>query len=281
MSGGSDAASTLTLGPVLVDSVLDGRMGVAPQVMYPHVTAQQWAGEAGRYLGQDGNIPLDYGGYLVRGPGDQVILVDVGGGTRFSSVAGRSILYEGQGLLDSLAALGVKPAEITDVVFTHLHFDHSGWASCNGKPTFPRATHWCHRADWETFVDGLTDERTRDAMLPVAELVRTWTEDAAVASWLRLVTCPGHTQGNAIVLVDGGDRRLALIGDLVHHPLEFEHPEWHGGLDWDPAVAVDQRTRWFGRFADESILVASPHFPGQRPLRVRREGAGFSATLAG
>jgi glyoxylase-like metal-dependent hydrolase (beta-lactamase superfamily II) len=280
VTSGSDAATTLALGPVRLDSVLDGHMGVAPQVMYPHVTAEQWAGEAGRYLGQDGNVPLDYGGYLVRGPGDRVILVDTGGGTRFSSVAGRSILYEGQGLLDSLAALGVKPAEVTDVVFTHLHFDHSGWASHNGRPTFPRATYWCHRADWEMFVDGLTDERIRNAMLPVAELVRTWSEDAAVAPWLRLAGCPGHTPGNAIVVVDGGDRRLALIGDLAHHPLEFEHPEWHGGLDWDPAVAADQRARWFGRFADESILVASPHFPGQRPLRVQREGTGFSATVA-
>jgi glyoxylase-like metal-dependent hydrolase (beta-lactamase superfamily II) len=281
VTGGPDAASTLTLGPVRLDSVLDGHMGVAPQVMYPRVTAEQWAGEAGGYLGQDGSVPLDYGGYLVRGPGDRVILVDTGGGTRFASVAGKSVLYEGQGLPDSLAALGVKPAEITDVVFTHLHFDHSGWASVRGKPTFPRARYWCHRADWEMFVDGPADERIRNAMLPVAELVRTWAGDAAVAPWLRLAGCPGHTPGNAVVVVDGGDRRLALIGDLAHHPLEFEHPEWHGGLDWDPAVAVGQRTRWFGRFADESILVASPHFPGQRALRVQRAGTAFSCAEAG
>jgi glyoxylase-like metal-dependent hydrolase (beta-lactamase superfamily II) len=276
-----DAASTLSLGPVRVDSVLDGHMGVARQLMYPHVTAEQWAGEAGGYLGPDGNVPLDYGGYLVRGPGDRVILVDAGGGTQFTSVEGKSVLYDGQGMLDSLAALGVKSAEVTDVVFTHLHFDHSGWASYNGKPTFPQATYWAHSADWEMFVDGLTDERIRNAMLPVAELVKTWTEDAAVAPWLRLARCSGHTPGNAIAVVDGGDQRLALIGDLAHHPLEFEHPDWHGGIDWDPAIAADQRTRWFGRFADESILVASPHFPRQRAVRVRREGDAFSFAEVG
>jgi glyoxylase-like metal-dependent hydrolase (beta-lactamase superfamily II) len=270
------SGASLTLGPVRVDSVLDGHMGVAPHVLYPHVGVQEWAAGAAAHLKADGNVPLDFGGYLLRGPGDRLILVDAGGGRDFTSVAGKSTLYEGQGLLDSLAALGVKPGEISDVVFTHLHFDHSGWASCNGKPAFPRATYWCHSADWETFVDALTDERIRNAMLPAADLVRTWTEDATVAPWLRLVRCPGHTPGNAIVLVDGGDQRLALIGDLAHHPLEFEHPEWHGGTDWDPAIAVDQRTRWFGRFADESILVASPHFPGQRPMRVRREGTAFS-----
>ena len=275
------SGASLTLGPVRVDSVLDGHMGVAPHVLYPHVGVQEWAAGAAAHLNADGNVPLDYGGYLLRGPGDRLILVDAGGGSDFTSVAGKSTLYEGQGLLDSLAALGVKPGEISDVVFTHLHFDHSGWASCNGKPAFPRATYWCHSADWERFVDALTDERIRNAMLPAADLVRTWTEDATVAPWLRLVRCPGHTPGNAIVMVDGGDQRLALIGDLAHHPLEFEHPEWHGGTDWDPAIAVDQRTRWFGRFADESILVASPHFPGQHALRVRRDGAAFTFAEVG
>lgn len=279
-SGGPDAAATLALGPVRLDNVLDGHMGVAPHVLYPHVTTREWAGAASIHLGQDGNVPLDYGGYLLRGPGDRVILVDAGGGPQFSSVEGKSVLYDGQRLLDSLAALAVRPSQITDVVFTHLHFDHCGWASFNGKPTFPRAVYWCHSADWQTFVDGLADERVRNAMLPAADLVRTWTEDAAVTPWLRLVRCPGHTPGNAIAVVDSGGPRLALIGDLAHHPLEFEQPEWHGGVDWDPVTAVDQRTRWFGRFADESILVASPHFPSQRPLHVRHAGGVFSHTAA-
>jgi len=270
------SGASLTLGPLRVDGVLDGHMGVAPQVLYPHVGAQEWAAGAAAHLNADGNVPLDYGGYLLRGPGDRLILVDAGGGSDFTSVAGKSTLYEGQGLLDSLAALGVKPGEISDVVFTHLHFDHCGGASLDGAPAFPRATYWCHNADWRAFVDGDADERVRKAMLPVVDLLRTWTEDEAIMSWLRLVHCPGHSPGNAIALVEGGGRRLALIGDLAHHPLEFERPGWQGGVDWDPATAVEQRTRWFGRLADEGILVASPHFPGQRALRVRPEGAGFS-----
>lgn len=272
------SGTSLTLGPVRVDSVLDGHMGVAPQVLYPHVSAQEWAGWAAAHLNADGNVPLDYGGYLLRGPGDQVILVDAGGGGDFTSVEGKSILYDGHRLVGSLADLAVTPAQITDVVFTHLHFDHCGGASLNGEPAFPQATYWCHAADWEAFVDGPADERVRKAMLPVADLVRTWTEDVAIMSWLRLVHCQGHSPGNAIALVDGGGRRLALIGDLAHHPLEFQRPGWHGGVDWDPATAVEQRTRWFGRFADEGILVASSHFPGQRPMRVRRAGAAFSDT---
>jgi glyoxylase-like metal-dependent hydrolase (beta-lactamase superfamily II) len=273
-------AATLTLGPIRVEAILDGRMGVAPQVLYPHVTTREWAGRAADHLGPDGNVQLDYGGYLLRGSGGRVILVDAGGGRQFASVAGKSVLYKGHLLLDSLAEVAITPRQITDVVFTHLHFDHCGWASLDGKPTFPLARYWCHHADWQTFVEGLADERVRNVMRPVAGLVRTWNEDVAIAPWLRLVHCPGHSPGNALVLVHGGGRSLALIGDLAHHPLEFEQPGWHGGADWDPATAVDQRTRWFGRFADEAILVASPHFPQQRPMYVRREGMVFSCAAA-
>jgi glyoxylase-like metal-dependent hydrolase (beta-lactamase superfamily II) len=280
VSGTSHPAPPLTLGPIRVDSILDGHMGVAPHVLYPHITEREWAGGAATHLGPDGNVPLDYGGYLLRGSGGRVILVDAGGGSQFASVEGKSVLYEGGRLLDSLAALAIAPEQITDVVFTHLHFDHCGWASLDGQPTFPLATYWCHDADWQTFVDGLADERVRNVMLPVADLARTWTEDVAIMPWLRLVHCPGHSPGNAIVLVHGAGRRLALIGDLAHHPLEFEQPGWPGGADWDPATAVDQRTRWFGRFADEAILVASPHFPQQRPMYVRREGMVFSCAAA-
>jgi glyoxylase-like metal-dependent hydrolase (beta-lactamase superfamily II) len=267
--------TTLALGPIRVDSILDGHMGVVPHVLYPRVTAREWAGRAGGHLDTDGNVPLDYGGFLARGPGGRVILVDTGGGSQFASVAGKSVLYAGHRLLDSLAGLSIAPQQITDVVFTHLHFDHCGWASRDGEPTFPRAAYWCHEADWRAFVEGSADERVRDAMLPVAVLARMWSEDVAVTPWLRLVHCAGHSPGNAIVLIDGGGRSLALIGDLAHHPLEFEQPRWHGGVDWEPAAAAEQRIRWFGRFADEAIMVASPHFPGQRPVRVRRDAAAF------
>lgn len=267
--------TTLNLGPIRVDSVLDGHMGVVPQVMYPRVTEDEWSGAPAAHLGADGNVPLHYGAYLLRGPDERLVLVDAGGGNRFVSVEGKSVLYEGRLLLDSLAELGISPKEITDVIFTHLHFDHCGWASLEGEPTFPRATYWCHGEDWRTFVDESADERVRDAMLPVADLVRKWTEGVAIAPWLRLVHCPGHTPGNAIVLVQGGGRQLALIGDLAHHPVEFENPGWQCGLDSDPATAIEQRARWFARFADEEILVASPHFPELRPLHVRRHESAF------
>jgi glyoxylase-like metal-dependent hydrolase (beta-lactamase superfamily II) len=40
-----------------------------------------------------------------------------------------------------------KPAEIADVVFTQLHFDHVGWASLEGKAVFPKTAYRCSALD--------------------------------------------------------------------------------------------------------------------------------------
>jgi glyoxylase-like metal-dependent hydrolase (beta-lactamase superfamily II) len=263
----------IRIGDIQVDGVLDGMMGVAPAVLYPQVA--DWTAERD-HLDAAGLVPLPYGGFLVRGPDGRVVLVDIGGGRTFAvpEVAGR--LYSSGQLFDGLGQLGVTPSDVTDVVFTHLHFDHCGWSSTeDGHATFPSATYWCHEADWRAFVVGAADERVRSAMAPVVASVRTWSAERALMPWLRLMPCPGHTPGNAVVLVESAGERLALIGDLVHHPLEFAHFDWHGGVDFDPPGAVTQRAAWLARFADEGIPVVGPHFPDQHPVTVHRDGRGI------
>jgi glyoxylase-like metal-dependent hydrolase (beta-lactamase superfamily II) len=141
--------------------------------------------------------------------------------------------------------------------------------------TFPRASYLCHRADWDSFVDGDADPRVRAAIGPAEALVQTWTDDVDVLPWLRVAHVPGHTPGNAIVFVTDRGDELALIGDLAHHPVEFTHPTWPVGVDTDPGGVIRQRLSWFGRFADTGTPLASPHFPDQRPVLVERAGAAF------
>jgi len=61
--------------------------------------------------------------------------------------------FQGGAMLNNLAALGVQPEQVTDVIFTHLHFDHVGWASADGVRVFPNAVYRCDARDWEHFRD--------------------------------------------------------------------------------------------------------------------------------
>ena len=60
-------------------------------------------------------------------------------------------------LVDNLKQKGFSAANITDVILTHLHFDHAGGAvSLNENtilnPTFPKATYWSNEIQWESAV---------------------------------------------------------------------------------------------------------------------------------
>src|SRR5690606_30207814 len=77
----------------------------------------------------DGWFEFPIGAFLLHGKG-RVTLIDAGAGPRDSWVRSGA-------LLDNLALLGVTPKDVDDVVYTHLHWDHIGWASQKGHIIFP------------------------------------------------------------------------------------------------------------------------------------------------
>jgi hypothetical protein len=148
------SGKTLQLGDLEVLPVIDVTSSVDPSQLAdkpPEVweLLQDLLTAEGKYEGATG-------GYLIRHRGnDRLALVDLGLGKL--SMFGRP----GQALmLDSLAELGYRPEDVTDVIFTHLHLDHIGWASDEGAPVFVNATYRCHQADWDHWVDGRTTGRT-------------------------------------------------------------------------------------------------------------------------
>src|SRR4051812_33745648 len=130
----------MKIGDLVVEPVYDGVMKM-PATAFAGTTMEQWAPHQ-RFLDAEGRVEFALGGFLVRAPGDRLILVDAGIGERTGEIRNGTGYFEGGALLRSLAALGVGPQQITDVVFTHLHFDHIGWATAaDGSMTFANATY--------------------------------------------------------------------------------------------------------------------------------------------
>ena len=123
----------MQVGEIRVDAVIDGIARAVPSEAYRWGVGEgsgrgledaDWEPHR-QFLADDGMLEMALGGFLVRS-GDRVVLVDAGIG-----VFNRGV-FTGGAMLDNLKALGVAVDEVTDVVFTHLHFDHTGWATVDG-----------------------------------------------------------------------------------------------------------------------------------------------------
>jgi glyoxylase-like metal-dependent hydrolase (beta-lactamase superfamily II) len=252
----------MRIGELEVLPVLDGVARIPPGEAFAGKGGQDADWEPHRQLlTDDGLLEVALGGFLVRGGDDRVVLVDAGVGTVKVGP------FEGGLLLASLAEHGVAPGDITDVVFTHLHFDHVGWATQQGTVIFPNATYRCDARDWEHFVIG-PDGGAARKLTPIANRLETWEHSGPLLPGVDVQAARGHTPGSTIVVLSSGTARAMLLGDVVHCPVELLDDEWSGMGDVDPDLARRTRIALARELEGQDVPVAAAHFPGLRFGRV-------------
>jgi glyoxylase-like metal-dependent hydrolase (beta-lactamase superfamily II) len=260
----------MQIGDIEVTPLYDGSMAFPVERFFPNTSPEQWEPHRS-FLTDDGKMRCDVGGFLVR-TRDHLVLVDAGLGP---PAPGPEF-----GLLPhNLLAAGVAPADVTDVVFTHLHFDHVGWATEHGHAVFPNATYRCHAADWDFFFDPdlpeIQNGRRMGAVLspaerlePVRDRVETWDGDVTLFPGLDVRAAPGHTPGSTVIVLSSGEARAVLLGDVVHCPVELLETDWDTVSDVDSALAKRAREVWARELEGTSTPAAAAHFPGMRFGRV-------------
>ncbi len=269
-AGRTGAGETVRLGHLEVVPVFDGSVDLQPNAMYlmgpddvKGGAEDDWAPHRD-LVSDDGTIELVFGGFLVRGAGDRLMLVDGGVGALPHGGTG----VTGGHLLESLAGIGVAPADVTDVLFTHLHFDHIGWATVDGAPTFPAATYRCDVRDWDHFYG--SDDDATERLHGVADRIETWDGDGTLAPGVDTRLAPGHTPGSALLVLSSGNERALLLGDVVHCAVELLDDDWGGVADVDPKLAQRTRNALARELEGTDVPVAAAHFPGLQFGRVLR-----------
>src|SRR5205807_5316594 len=132
--------------------------------------------------------------------------------------------FSGGAFLARLAASGVAPSDVTDVVFTHLHFDHVGWATSKGDVVFTNATYRCDRRDWAHFVG--PDPGATRKLSPLQDRMSFFDGSGPLFPGVDVLAAAGHTPGSTIVVISSGTNRAMLLGDVVHCAVELLDDEW-------------------------------------------------------
>ncbi len=268
----------MKIGDIEILPVLDGSAFIPATAAYAGKTEEDWAPHRG-LLDPEGRLEMAFGGFLVRS-GDRVGLIDAGLGPESPTP-----LMSGGQLLDSLAGLGVSPGDITDMIFTHLHFDHIGWASRAGAAVFPNATYRCDERDWEYFVEpppelaqGAEEDNPLAALVapgsgktvlePIADRLEPWKESTTLMPGVDVRLAAGHTPGSGVIVISSGAARAILLGDIAHCPIELLDDEWAGLGDVDPVMATRTRVALMRELEGQDVPITASHFPGLKFGRV-------------
>jgi glyoxylase-like metal-dependent hydrolase (beta-lactamase superfamily II) len=182
---------------------------------------------------------------------------------------------------------GFSPGAIDQVVHTHLHADHVGWAThLDGGawvPTFARARHlYTQRELDHALADdgaggaGPADLYT-DSVAPIvaAGLADVVPEDADLGGSLRLEPAPGHSPGHVALWIESDGEAAVITGDTLHHPVQCAEPGWGWLDDLDAAVALETRHRLLDRVARRRALLFGTHFPSRPAGRIEVDGESW------
>lgn len=212
--------------------------------------------------------------YLVD-TGSHVVLIDTGAGELFGNVGGK--------LPESLAAAGYQPAQISDVLITHIHTDHSGGLTRNGQMMFPNATIHVGQADVDFFMDranlekGLKPAYLEEALKTVgpyqrAGKLKPFAALSEILPGITAIPTPGHTPGHSFFRVVSEGESIDFWGDIMHVGLiQFSRPEVTITFDVDQDTARAQRQEQFKTAASEQRLSAVAHLPFPGIGHIRRE----------
>jgi glyoxylase-like metal-dependent hydrolase (beta-lactamase superfamily II) len=280
------ARMSLVLGPHRLDAVDAGPIAFDGGVVFGSVAQAKWG--ATFPPDERHRVHLSQRCLLVR-TGDRVVLVDTGAGERWTEKERDLYSLDATGttiLERNLAALGVQPGDVTDVVLTHLHFDKAGGAvkrDAGGRdsPTFPEATYHVQRRNWgwaqrPSDLDRAAYRPGDFRALATAGQLHFVEGDCELLPGLSTIASEGHTIGLQLVRVECDDGWLVHCSDLVPTHVHLR-PAWHMGYDLYPLTVVEEKKMLLAQALDDDGLLFLDHDPRMQACRVREEAGDVRA----
>ena len=202
--------------------------------------------------------------------GDRLILIDTGMGNKQSEkFFGYYEPFGDHTLLSSIKDKGFSPADVTDVILTHLHFDHCGAAvSKEGeqlKLTFPNAIYWSNEAHWNAAVSPNPREKAsflKENILPIQESgqLQFADENTIIAPFINIKLVNGHTNAMMIPHIQYKDRTIVYMADLI--PSSFHLPiSYVMGYDIRPLDCLQEKDDFLKRGLAEKHILFFEHDP--------------------
>ncbi|MEF8815518.1 MAG: MBL fold metallo-hydrolase [Salinibacter sp.] len=271
------------IGPYTLHAIETGRFGLDGGAMFGIVPKPLWSERI--EPDAQNRIPLAMRCLLLVGDG-RVILVDTGIGDTFAGTKYQDLFavdHSEASLMDSLAARGVGPGDVTDVILTHLHFDHAGGSTrrTDDEPVvaFPHATYHVQRRHWDWARDPNPKEAqsfqaASFAPIEAAGQLRLVEGETTLLPHVEVSLVHGHTEAQQIVTVRDSNTTLVYVADLLpttHHL----PPAWTMAYDVRPLQTMDEKKEFLEQAADAEWKLFFEHDPEVATADVERTDRGI------
>lgn len=219
---------------------------------------------------------------------NRLILIDTGiGDKQTEKFFSYYYLNGSDSLLGNLKNMGFKPEDVTDVILTHLHFDHCGGAIFRDKngiyqPTFPNAIYWNNEKHWKWATEPNAREKAsflKENILPIQEsgqlkfIERNENKGQFDLPDISFLFVDGHTESQMLPKISYKGETIIFMADLLpsvgHIPLAYVM-----GYDTRPLLTLDEKGKFMNEAADNNYILFLEHDAQQECCTVQHTEKG-------
>ena len=199
---------------------------------------------------------------------NRIVLIDTGIGNKQSDKFFSYYDLNGEdSLLKSIEKTGFSINQITDVLLTHLHFDHVGGAvfeeSGEYFPTFPNATYWVHQDQWLHAHNPNPREKASFLLenfdpLNDAGVLSFVSAGELLADCIEINIFNGHTLGMIVPIIHTENQKIVYGADLIpsaaHIPVNYVM-----GYDIQPLITMEEKAMILNEIVLQNMLLFYEH----------------------
>ena len=207
---------------------------------------------------------------LLLSDGKRNILIDTGIGNKVSRKFAEMYAVDNSryDIKKSLKNLGFDMEDITDVILTHLHFDHAGGATYYNEdkilmPSFQNAVYFIQKKHYEWALN--PSERDKASFMPEnyqvlsdRKVLNPVNGEFILDEFIALIPVSGHTPYMQVVKISDGENTLLYAADLIPTSSHIKLP-YIMGYDLNPLMTLDEKKEILKKSADENWLILFEH----------------------
>jgi glyoxylase-like metal-dependent hydrolase (beta-lactamase superfamily II) len=265
----------MKLGRFTIQEVLFGNFRLDGGCMFGSVPKNLWTKSIA--ADEENCIPLVCRSLLIR-DGARTFLIDVGMGDKWGEKQRQIFAIQNT----PLNTWGFNRDEVTDIILTHLHFDHAGGITHYNEAnepelSFPKARIHLQEANWIHAQNPTPKDRASylpENVLPLkGSLLSLYQGDSEIHPGISVHRVDGHTPGQQWIEIQDDGASLFFATDLIPTAHHISLP-YHMGYDVCAATLLAEKTDFLERAVNEDALVCFQHDRDTPTVQVTRDVRG-------